>query len=360
MLGAVPKDTDVVPPRSPKPGRVTMNDVAALAGVGLKTVSRVMNGEPNVSPAMVERVTAAARKLRYQPDLIASALRRSGRTSLSLGFLISAVENPFPAAVHRAVMDVASAHGVVVLAAATEEDPEREQSLIETFLARRVDGLVIAPTAGAVRYLPEICADMPVVMVDRSLPGVEADSVVSDNRASAARATRHLLAHGHRRIAVLSDLGSIQTAAERTAGVMEALSAGGIPAATDLWRANIHGTEAAYDVTLELLASPKPPTAILSLQNLITLGVLRALRATGRQRSIALVSFDDFDMADLLDPPLTAVAQDPHTIGRTAAERFFARLNGDTSPVSQTVIPTQFIVRGSGEIAPPGRDTEVT
>lgn len=337
--------------------RATMKDVAALAGVGIKTVSRVVNGEPGVSPAMVERVTRAADALSFQPDMIAGNLRRSGRRSSSLGLLLASVDNPFCAAIHRAVEDVAEERGVAVFSASTDEDSQRERALVRAFTSRRVDGLILTAVSPDQAYLRhEMEHGTPVVMVDRPPVGMEVDTVMVDNVAGAERATAHLVAAGHRRIAHLGDLTRIATARMRLEGYQRALARAGIPLDDDLTVTELHDTDAAFSAVRDLLARPDPPTALFTSQNLVTIGAIRALRGLGLQHEVAVVGFDDFPLADLMDPGVTVVRQDPVAIGRTAAERVFARLSDTDLPAERIILPTTLLERGSGEIPGPGAD----
>ncbi|WP_157007436.1 LacI family DNA-binding transcriptional regulator [Agromyces laixinhei] len=330
-----------------------MRHVAALAGVGVKTVSRVINGEPNVSAATIARVTQAARTLDYQPDLHAGNLRRADGRTRTLGLLVGSVDNPFSGTVHRAVEDAAREHGVAVFASSLDDDRDREQEAVSAFLRRRVDGLILTTVSESQDYLaPELRRGTPVVFVDREPAGITSDSVVSDNADGAALATGHLLKHGHRRVAFLGDREAIQTARERRRGFLEELGRAGVATRDVPMVEGLHDEESARAATIALLDSPAPPTAIFSSQNLVTIGTIRALRELGRHRDIALVSFDDVPLADLLEPGLTVVAQDPQQIGRLAAERVFARLDGDRSPAARTIVPTRLIERGSGEIRP--------
>ncbi|MGR0319721.1 LacI family DNA-binding transcriptional regulator [Agromyces sp. ZXT2-3] len=330
-----------------------MRHVAALAGVGIKTVSRVINGEPNVAPATAAKVLAAARTLDYEPDLHAGNLRRADGRTRTLGLLVSSVDNPFAGAMHRAIEDAALARGVAVFASSLDDDPEREQEAVSAFLRRRVDGLILTTISESQHYLaPELRRGTPVVFVDREPAGVSSDTVVSDNREGAAVATRHLLRHGHRRLAFLGDRAGIQTAQERRRGFLEELGGSGV-ATRDIPMADgLHDEESARLATLGLFASDQPPTAIFSSQNLVTIGAIRALRELGRHHDVALVGFDDVPLGDLLEPGVTVVAQSPQEIGRIAADRVFSRLDGDDSPARRTIVPTHLIERGSGEIPP--------
>jgi DNA-binding LacI/PurR family transcriptional regulator len=343
------------PDRPQLPRYPTMKHVAALAGVGIKTVSRVMNNEPNVSIETMDRVLDAANRLNYRPNLHAGNLKRAGGRTQTIGLLVSSVANPFAGALHRAVEDAARSRGSAVFAASLDDDPLRERGIVEALIQRRVDGLILTTATSNQSYLiPEQQRGTPLVFVDRLPVGIAADAVVSDNAHGAAVGTRHLVEYGHVRIAYLGDRHDIQTAGERKRGFLGELRAHGIPIETTLIVEDLHDEESARAATHRLLSLPEPPTAIFSSQNLVTIGVIRALRDLGEQasRTTALVGFDDFPLADLLDPAVTVVAQNAQQIGARAAERFFARLDGDDSPESTTVVPTVLIARGSGEIRP--------
>ena len=332
-----------------------MKQVAALAGVGVKTVSRVVNSEPNVSADTIARVLDAIRALDYQPDVHAGNLRRADGRTGALGLLVSSVDNPFAAALHRAVEDTAAEHGVAVFASSLDDDARREEAAVAAFLRRRVDGLILTTVSDDLAYLAtEARRGTPLVFVDREPAGAGWSSVVSDNAGGAAAATRHLLGHGHRRVAFLGDRLGIRTATERRRGFLEELGRAGLPASDAPMIDGLHDVESARRGTLELMSGAEPPTAVFSAQNLVTIGALHALRELGRHQDTALVGFDDVPLGDLLEPGLTVIAQDPQAIGRLAAEQVFARLDGDDAPPSSTVVPTRLIRRGSGEIPPRG------
>jgi LacI family transcriptional regulator len=330
-----------------------MREVAALAGVSLKTVSRVINNEHPVSPELSSRVRAAIERLDYRHDLTASNLRRSDRRSATIGVLLEDVANPFSSTLHRVIEDEARKRGVLVFAGSSDEDERRERELIAAFASRRVDGLIIVPAGHDHSYLlSERRAGTAMVFVDRPPAFLDADSVLADGVAGARQGVAHLVAHGHRRIGYLGDLQTITTAQERLRGYREAVAAAGIPLDEDVIRLDLHGIEAARAASVELLSLPRPPSALFTGQNLITIGAYGALRALGLHERVALVGFDDFVLADVLQPAVTVVAQDPAAMGRTAAELLFRRIDGDRSPSVHAVIPTWLIERGSGEIAP--------
>lgn len=340
------------PPLSPT--RPTMRHVAALAGVGIKTVSRVINDEAGVSEVTRQKVLDAIAQLNYQLDVTAGSLRRAGRRTLSVGLLLPSVSNPFSGEIHRAMEDALGARGIAVFAASLDDDPKREQAIIAAFLGRRVDGLVLTPIAKNQAYMiPEHSRNLPMVFIDREPVGVEADAVVTDNAVGAAGAAAHLLAHGHTKLAYLGDRTDIQTARERRRGFLEEVGRAGLPTSTLPVVENLHDEEAARRAALELLTSEDPPTAIFSSQNLVTFGTMRALKELGVHKRVALVGFDDFTLADMMDPGVTVVAQHPERIGVMSAERLLARMDGDDQPARTYIVPSELIQRGSGEIRPP-------
>lgn len=342
------------PAKPTRPARATMREVAALAGVSLKTVSRVINEEPNVRSDVRDRVQAAAARLDYSPNQAASQLRRSGRTGV-IGALVQDLSNSFSGALLRALEDTARRHDTVVLTASLDEGAHRERSLVHSFATRRIDGLVLMPATERQDYLAsELRAGMPAVFVDRRPSGVDADSVTVDNVAGARVAAAHLLDQGHRRIAILVDLPTIPTAAAREAGFVDAYAARGLRPDPRLVARGLRSTESAYEAVLELMDLAEAPTAIFTARNLLSSGAVRALRELGLQHRVAIVGFDDFPLADLLDPPLTVIRQDVARIGSTVGRILFERIAGDTSPPQHIVLTPTLVCRGSGEIPPPG------
>ncbi len=334
-----------------------MRDVAAIAGVGIKTVSRVVNDEPGVSTDLRTRVLAAIARLDYRQDLNASLLRRSERKTATIGLVLDDISNPFSSALARSVEDVARKRGVLVFAGSCDEDPSRERELIANFQARRVDGLMLAPPGGAEHsyLLSEVRAGTALVFIDRPGQFLDADSVISDNEGGARQAVAHLAGVGHRRIAFLGDALAIHTAKARLDGYLAELTQRGLEIDDEIVRSGIRSIAQAEAATSELLRLRNPPTAIFAGQNLLAIGAVHALRAAGLEHSVALVGFDDFLLADLLEPAVTVIAQDPAAIGRDAADLLFERLDGDRSPSRHIVLTPLLIVRGSGEIPPKRR-----
>ncbi|MGR6920803.1 LacI family DNA-binding transcriptional regulator [[Actinomadura] parvosata] len=331
--------------------RPTMTDVAREVGVTAKTVSRVLNDEGPVAAETRRRVMEAVRRLGYQPNLMARNTRVGARDA-AIGLVVPELGNPFFGTVAGGVEGAVRARGLTLIVGSSDETAGHEQALISTFLARRVSALMVVPAAGDHRHLrAERAAGLPIVFLDRPAAGLTADCVVSANREGARAGVAHLIAHGHRRIGFVGDQpAALHTRRERLQGYRDALGAAGLPFDRALVETG-HDPEAAARATLRLLALPDPPTALFAGNNLASIGAVVALSRAGR-KDVALVGFDDLPLAEALDPPLTAVAQDPAAVGAAAAGLVLARLHGDRSRARRVTVPTRLIVRGSGELPP--------
>jgi LacI family transcriptional regulator len=331
-----------------------MREVAILANVSLATVSRVVNGSAVVHQDLADRVHDAIAMLDYRPDEGARTLRRADRASRSIGLIFDDVSNPFFAAIHRGVEDFATQRGVLTFVGSSDNDLEVERRLVDSFAGRGVDGLVIAPTAGDHSYLEhERAGGVGVVFVDRPPDGIAADLVMSDNVQAGRTSTVHLLAHGHEDIAFLGDHSSRYTARERLRGYEHALHEHGVAIRHDRVRTGLTDSTTAEQTVRELLTADVPPTAIVSAQNLITIGAVTALRGLGLRKAVALVGIDDLPLSDVIEPGLTVLAQDAYELGAKAADLLFDTTGrAQAGAARRVVLPTRLIIRGSGEIAP--------
>jgi LacI family transcriptional regulator len=332
-----------------------MKDVAAHARVGLKTVSRVVNGEEGVAADTRSRVRESIAALGFRRNDGARILRQ-GRTA-SIGMVLEDLADPFYAPLARAVEEVAREHGALLINGSSAEDPERERELALSLCARRVDGLVIVPAGDDHRYLqPEMDAGVATVFVDRPPGGVEADVVLTDNAAGARAGVAHLIAHGHRRIGFLGDRPGIPTAAERLRGYRAAMADAGLTVAPE-WVSMGPTEPGRVRADAErMLGGAEPVTAFFSGNNRVTVTLVRVLAGQpGRAGRVAVVGFDDFELADLLPVPVTVVAQDPALLGRTAAGLLFRRLAGAAEAPHRVALATRLVARGSGELPPTGR-----
>jgi len=322
-----------------------MRDVAHTAGVSLKTVSRVINAEAGVAPTTAARVAEAIDVLGFERNDLARTLRQGG-SSATLGLVIEDLANPFYATVAQAVEVAARDRGFLLITASAREDAERERELAGALLRRRVDALLIVPAGPDHRYL----STARTVFLDRPPEGIEADTVLLDNLGGARSGVEHLIAQGHTRIACIADAAELYTARERLAGYRDALSAAGLEEDPSLVVAGNRDVAAAQAAVEHLLGLPdkRRPTAIFAANNRNTVGALHALAA--RPRAVALVGFDDFELAGLLGT--SVVRADPWGLGEQAAALAFARLDGDDGPPRAVTVPTELVARGSGEVAP--------
>ncbi|MFD4241449.1 LacI family DNA-binding transcriptional regulator [Streptomyces sp. NPDC058525] len=332
-----------------------MKDVAARAGVGLKTVSRVVNGEAGVTPDTERRVQEAIDALGFRRNDSARVLRK-GRTA-TVGLVLEDLADPFYGPLNRAVEEVARAHGALLINGSSAEDPERERELALALCARRVDGLVVIPAGDDHRYLePEIRAGVATVFVDRPAGRIDADVVLSDSFGGARDGVAHLIAGGHRRIGFIGDHPRIHTATERLRGYRAAMADAGLPVAGSWVSLGSTAPERVAAAARSMLAGPEAVSAVFAGNNRVTVTLVRVLaereRVRGQEHPVALVGFDDFELADLLRPGVTVVAQDPAALGRVATDRLFQRLAGAGLPPARIELPTRLIPRGSGEFPP--------
>ena len=327
----------------------TILDVAAAAGVSKATAARALGSYGAVSPDVRERVASAALKLGYRRNFLARSMI-TGR-SHTIGLVVADIENPFFARAARGVADVAHAAGYEVLLVNSDEDPATERAAVRVLFEKRVDGLIVAPAStdeGA--HLAELTGrGVPVVLIDRAAPGIDADAVVVDNVPAAARAIEHLVGLGHRRIALLTSQGLVHTNQMRLAGYLEGLEAAGIASDDELVRMAEYTREAAGAEAMAVLSLDDPATAIFTTDNLMSLGAFEGTQRAGRRvpEEVSLVGFDDLEWTTIVRPPLTVVAQPVYELGRTAAERLMARINGDELLPALYTLATTLIVRES-------------
>ncbi len=332
----------------------TVLDVARLAGVSTATVSRALSGpDGGVRAATRERVLAAADSLGYQPNRLPVYLKNN--TVQTIGFIVNDIGNPFYTAIARGCEDVVRRGGYSLILASTDEDPVREEGLLADMEAERLAGIIITPSGKpSDQLLRMIRRGTPIVSMDRE-PGVRLDAVGVDNEAAAHEGVRHLTLLGHRRIGIVAGPDTVGVAQDRLAGYQRAIREAGIPADPSLVRRGDLREDGGYRAALELLDLDPQPTAIFSINNLTTIGILRAARQRAIQMpaDLSLVSFDDIPTGELLDPPLTAIAQPTYQLGLRAAELLLRRIAEPAAPVTEVVLHATLVIRGS--TAPPSR-----
>ncbi len=324
----------------------TLVDVAREAGVSLKTASRVLNESSNVNEKKVARVQAVMERLGYRPNELARGLK--ARKSEAIGMIVPNLSDPFFGNAVKAVQEGARAKGHVVIISSSGGYPDLERSEIETMVRRQIDGLVIAPADSCKNNLVRIIpSNLPVVTFDEPIQDARYDSVTITNRESAREATQHLLDHGARRIVVIGARPYLHTCAERVAGYREAMEGAGHTPRTCLVE---HENMLTAVWLKSQISGKKRADAIFSLNWVCTMLTLHALRDLGMEvgRDILLLSFDDFDLADMLTPALSAVAQPSEKLGAEAIHLLFERLKSGTemSPRS-VVLPTRLVLRES-------------
>ncbi|WP_405971445.1 LacI family transcriptional regulator [Streptomyces sp. NBC_00988] len=331
----------------------TMVDVARSAGVSVATVSHVLNDTRPVLPGTRQAVLTAIEELGYTPNTLARSLVTS-RTR-SIGLAVSAISNPYFTEILQGVEAGALEQGYSLLIADPHDDPEHERTVVQLLHERRVDGMIVAPSAAPdalVAYLGRHA--VPTVFLDRVIdaPSDDAppvDQVCAENVEPTAHLVTHLAGLGHRRIGLVAGLPGLSTTGERIAGYRNGLAAAGLPYDERLLTHGDSESAAAERATEKLLSLATPPTALVTANNAMTIGALRALRERGLSvpGDLALCCFDDFTWADLFEPRLTAIAQPSKEIGAQAVRLLLDRLASPDRPARVLRLPCTFVHRTS-------------
>ncbi|MEV6851778.1 LacI family DNA-binding transcriptional regulator [Actinoplanes sp. NPDC051411] len=322
--------------------RPTMHDVARAAGVSPATVSRVVNNERYIREETRAAVERAIAELGFQRNEAARALR-PGQTTDTIALIIEDVANPFWSAITDGAEQVARRHQHMLVVGSTRHSYDRERELLrDLVLRRRVDGVLVVPTAQPQHDLhAELSRWAPIVFIDRKPVGVAADAVLLDNRGGARGAVEHLIGQGNRRIAYVGGDPAVTTGARRLAGYKQALKQAGLPADPALIRLGLHTVDDARAAAAILLGSVD---AIFADNNRMAVGVLQALHEHGSP--VGLAAFDDVELAALLSRPVALVTYDATRLGAQAAELLFARINGAAGPPKRSVHRTTLVTRG--------------
>ena len=332
----------------------TIADVARECGAGSMTVSRVINGKKHVSAAMNKRVRAAIVKLGYEPNEAARVLK--GQTPRTIGLIVPDLADPFFSTCAHAIQQFAARHGYMTLLFTCEGQKNTEAEELAMMKSRNVAGILIVPShLSSASQLKELRArGMPTVMLDRTIPDLDAGEVTVENREGTQKAIRHLIEHGHRRILCIGYDSKFNSIGQRICGYKDAmLQAGFKPEVLSM-----DSKSSIYSQLLKRLGSSRPPSALFTLNNVTTTNVLHALQGKNISvpREVALVGFDDFDLAPLLAVPLTAVRQPVAELGRSAARLLldWIRLGSHAERISRRVVlPTELIIRQSCGCGPP-------
>jgi len=326
----------------------TIREVAERAGVSYATVSHVINNTRVVSPETRQRVLAAMAELNYRPNALARSLRQ-GKTN-TLGLVLPDSANPFFAEISRSIEDKAFNKGYSVFLCNTELDTERELFYVDVLSKKQVDGIIFVAAGDQTDSLDFLVREgMPVVMIDRNVPNVQVDAVLPDHRLGGFLATQHLLKLGHTRIACIAGPSSITPSAERITGYRNALEQANIPYDEKLVIRGDYHAQSGMDITSSILMMDPRPTAVFALNDLMALGALRAAAEAGCSvpKDLAVVGYDNLELSQYTNPPLTTIAQPKKEIGVQAVNLLVERIAQKNRPPSRVVLPPELIVRRS-------------
>lgn len=334
----------------------TLKDVAAFANVSRATAARALNSYGYVGDDTAKRVQEAAEKLGYRGNRLAQALR-NGQLPI-IGCILGDIQNPFFARIAHDIEVLArgSRHNLII--ASSEEQLALEVSLLASLQSLSIRGFIVAPTsADNYSHLQQLIDEnVPLVLIDRVVEGIECDSVVVDNEGGARKAIEYLIATGHRRIGLLQDDTRIFTSRARLSGYQSALVAGGIKLDDRMISVSQSTVEHAIDATIRLFSQKNRPTALFTVDSLMTQGALLAFRSMGISipHDVSLIGFDDFNLATFTDPQITVVSQPVSEIGRAAARLLFEKLSGQNRQPKKIIFDTKLLVRGSVSSRSPG------
>lgn len=322
----------------------SIKDVAKAAGVSTATVSRVLANNAPIKAETRKRVLEAVAQLNYRPNLIARSLR--AQKSTKIGLVVSDIRNPFFTAIGRAVEDAAYEQGYSVLMCNTDENPEKEELYLNLLYDENVAGVIFSPTQQFSASFNAYDTKMPFVIIDRALESKRTDMVLLDNVSAAYELTKHLLNNGYRKLAGL--FGDVSTTGQdRSLGFQKALEDFQLkPIAAHFIPPRI---QQGYDATITLLDSANCPDAILTSNSLLTAGALQGLRhkKISVPNEVALVGFDETTWGELVDPPITVMAQPTEEIGRTATELLFQRIQEPSRSPKTVILKGTLMVKGS-------------
>lgn len=326
----------------------TIREVAEKAGVSITTVSHVVNNTRFVSEDVRMRVNDAIRETNYQPNALARSLRR-GKTH-TIGLIIPDSSNPFFAEVGRAVEGEAFAKGYSVIFCNTEGNPVREDFYLDVLAKKQVDGIILVSGGRPSQSFIQVHdRQTPLVIVDRDSSDLAIDTVLTDNLGGGLLATQHLISLGHKRIACLTGPSSVSPSAQRVNGYKQALQEAGLPYDESLVCRGDYTAAAGWTHGRELIKMANRPTAIFACNDMMAIGVLRAAAETGIRvpEDLALVGFDDIELAAYANPGLTTIAQDKQKIGETAVNLLVEKIGDQEINGRREFLQPTLVVRKS-------------
>ena len=328
----------------------TIRDVAKRAGVAISTASAAINRSAPVSADVIAKVEEAVRDLGYVPHGAAQSLR-SGQSRL-IGLVVPDIANPWCGAIAREIENVCLKAGYTTVVYSTGQDAERESQVLNMMRVQRVAGLIVIPTRSDAVHGHRLVGQIhvPTVLLDMYVEGLPFDVVKTDNVAAGRLATEHLLSLGHRRIALISGIPGLATSDDRQAGYVAALAGHGVALDPDLIVPGHFDQDRARAAATRLMNLAEPPTAIVAISNMMTMGLLLALKELGRRipEDVSVVGIDDLDFAMIIDPPPTIVATPTKHMARRAIELLLTELAGQHRPTGNREINApSLVVRAS-------------
>lgn len=326
--------------------KATIYDVAKEAGVSIATVSLVMNGKGKISEERREEIRQIMMRMGYKPSMIASAL--TGKKTYALGLLVPDISNPFFAEIARAVEDEGQRHGYSVFICSTDNRDEKVERYADLLQQKNVDGVIIGTGMKELSVLdPLLEGGVPVAFLAREFTSADLPTVIVDDYAGGAAAAEHLIALGHRRLAVLAEQESISSSRQRVRGFRETAEAAGVALDPDLVLGSSLKDGKAR--ALELLEREDRPSAIFCCNDMLAIGALQAAKAAGIRipDDCSIVGFDDTVLASVTDPPLTTIAQPIERMGQTAVQFLLRRIGQPGEPPGRMVLPPVLVVRQS-------------
>jgi DNA-binding LacI/PurR family transcriptional regulator len=328
----------------------TIKDVAKRAGLAISTVSAVLNRSAPVSEDAIARVEEAVAKIGYVPHGAARSLR-SGQSQL-IGLVVPNIANPHFAAVAREVENVCLNAGYMTVVYSTAQDSRRESHVLTMMRVQRVAGLIVIPTRSDAEHGSHLVGQIhvPTVLLDMYVEGLPYDVIKTDNIEAGRLATGHLLSLGHKRVGIIVGIKGLATSDNRYAGYLKAHAEHGVPLDESLVCAGDFDQTLAYDCTRDLMSRKDRPTAIVAISNMMTLGMLFALKAMKLRvpDDISLVGIDDLEFAKIVDPPPTVVATPILPMARRAIELLLRQIAGKEAPTGHREIhQPELIVRDS-------------
>ena len=327
----------------------TMKDVAKRAGVSIATVSAVLSGAAFVSPPLKARVEAAIAELGYARNAMARSLK-SGHSSL-IGLVVPDITNPFFTSFVDHVQKAADAAGYSVLLGLTDNKAEREANVLSLMRSHQAAGTILCPTGASSAYakIGATVGSMKLVLADNATDKTDVDTVVMDNVLAAEVAARHILSLGHRKIAIMSGPAHQYVAQTRHEAFVKALAAKSVAVRPDCVARGDFREEEAHQAALQLLRDREQPTAIFVANNLMLIGVMRAITELALRvpEDISVICIDDFAWAAAFQPTLTVVRQPIDAMAQAAFDLLLQRIKGDASPRQRTTLPPQLVVRQS-------------